>query len=690
MPAPASARTRAAQLRKTITKYRTLYHEQDKSPISPEALDSLKRELAELEAKYPELASAASPTKTVAGNVLPGLKKVRHEVPQWSLDDAFTEADLRAFDDRVRRGLTKVGKRVGATEPGGDRTPGAPSYVCELKVDGLHIVLTYVKGKLVTAATRGDGVVGEDVTHNVRTIKEVPQELPEPVDLIVEGEVYLTKSGFKKLNAEREKVGLPLFANPRNAAAGSIRQIDPAIAANRPLGVVLYDIDASSAPLPESQEEELDFIRKLGLPVEPHSTRVDTVEGILAFWERWHGKLRDKQDFQIDGIVVKVDSRAHQEALGYTGKGPRFSIALKFPAEQVTTVVLDIVLQVGRTGKLTPVAHLRPVAVAGTTVARATLHNEDFITQKDVRIGDTVILQKAGDIIPEIVEVLPEFRTGKEKKWKFPKRSPLCGGDGSIERVPGEAAHRCTTRGSFTQLARTLSHFAGKHALDIDGMGPKTVQLLMERQLLAEFDDIFDLTRDELLALPGFKDTSADNLLAAIEHARSVPLDRLLVGLSIMHVGEETAYLLAKEFGTLEKLRAASEAEIAALYGIGDVVARAVAAWFADPQNTELLDRLVPHLSVQAVAAPAQGSALSGTTIVVTGTLPTLSRDEAEDLIRKHGGTPAGSVSKKTAFVLAGENAGSKLTKAEELGVEVVDEAEFKRRIGRIDKKSRL
>jgi DNA ligase (NAD+) len=664
-------RTRIALLRETISKYRTLYHEKDESPISPEALDSLKRELAELEAAHPELATEKSPTKTIAGKALPGLKKVRHQVPQWSLDDAFTEADLRAFDDRVRRGLAKA---VG--------NEAVPAYVCELKIDGLHVVLTYEKGKLVTAATRGDGVIGEDVTHNIRTIKSVPVELPEEIDLIVEGEVYLTKSGFAVLNKEREKAGLPLFANPRNAAAGSIRQIDSAIAAKRPLGVVLYDIDASSAALPATQKEELDRIKELGLPVESNSVCVNSVDNVLALWKKWQDEgFRDAQDFQVDGIVVKVNERAHQTALGYTGKGPRFSIALKFPAEQVTTVIEDIVLQVGRTGKLTPVAHLRPVAVAGTTVARATLHNEDFIAEKDVRIGDTVILQKAGDIIPEIVQVLPEFRTGKEKKWRFPKSSPLCGGDGAIERVPGEAAHRCKTAGSFIQLSRTLAHFAGKHALDIDGMGPKTVTLLMEHQLLAEFDDIFDLTRDELLGLQGFKETSVDNLLAAIERARTVTLDKLLVGLSIMHVGEETAYLLAKEFGTLKKLRAAPEASIAAVHGIGDIIARSVAAWFAEEGNVALIDRLVPHLSIQPVAVAPQGSALSGKTVVVTGTLPTLSREEAEALVRKNGGTPAGSVSKKTSFVLAGENAGSKLAKAAELGVEVIDEAEFTRRI---------
>ena len=668
MAVPKEAKERAKELRAAITKYRTLQHIKDESPISQDALDSLKYELAELEEKYPSLVTKDSPTQVVSGAALPELKKVRHAFPQWSLNDAFTEEDIRAFDERVRKLTGKV-----------------PAYDSELKIDGLHIVLTYEKGKLVTGATRGDGVVGEDVTHNIRTISSIPQVLSRAVDLVVEGEVYMTRSGLAKLNKEREKSGEPKFANPRNAAAGSIRQLDPAVAAKRPLGVFLYDIDGMSDPFPDTQSGELDYLKSLGLPVNPHHFHTDTLEDIFSYWKGWLGKKRDELDYQLDGVVLKVESHAQQKVLGYTGKAPRFAIAYKFPPEQVQTVLEDISLQVGRTGKLTPVAHLRPVAVAGTTVARATLHNEDFITEKDIRIGDTVILQKAGDIIPEIVQVIPELRPKHAKRWKFPTHSALCGGDGRIERVPANsgksAAHRCAVGGSYLVQQRKLAHFVGRSALDIDGFGKKTVEQLMDAKLIAEEADIFELTTDELLELEGFEETKANNLITSIKAARKVPLSRLLIGLSIPHIGEENAYLLATTFGTLGKLRAASEEALARTPGVGPILAKAVHAWFADSGNSEALERLLHHIKVEKVEKAAGGK-LEGKTVVVTGTLPTMSREEAEAAVRTAGGKAAGSVSAKTAFVLAGEAAGSKLAKAEQLGVEVIDEATFKKRLG--------
>jgi DNA ligase (NAD+) len=663
MAVPREARERAKRLREAVRTYRALEHEKDDSPISAEALDSLKYELALLEERYPELVTPDSPTQVVAGAPLPELKKVRHATAQWSFNDAFTEDDIRAFDERVAKTL-------------GHR----PSYDLELKIDGLKIVLTYEAGRLVTAATRGDGRVGEDVTHNVRTIREVPVKLTRPVSLVAEGEVYLTRSGFKKLNDERAEAGLPLFANPRNAAAGSIRQLDPSIAAHRPLGAFLYDLARTSETSPATQSEELDYLATLGLPVNQGHQHAGSVEEIFSYWKKWKGTARDTLDYQVDGIVLKVESHEDQERLGYTGKAPRYAIAYKFPPEQVETVLEDITLQVGRTGVLTPVAHLRSVAVAGSTVARATLHNEDFIKERDIRIGDTVILQKAGDVIPEIVSVIKELRPKGAKVWRFPTRSSLCGGDGRIERVLGEAAHRCVVAGSFEQQARRLIHFVGKSALDIDGLGGKTVRLLMEQELISEPDDIFELTKDELLALEGFEETKANNLITSLERARRVGLDRLLVGLSIPHVGEEVAYLLATHLGTLRALRSASADVLAKIEGIGPIIGASVHAWFAEEANRVMLERLEKHLKVERVEAPSQGPC-SGQTIVVTGTLPTLSREEAEALVREAGGKVAGSVSAKTSFVLAGENPGSKYEKARALSVPIIDEAAFLRKI---------
>ncbi len=660
---------RAKQLREAISTYRALYHEKDESPISPEALDSLKHELAILEREHPELITPDSPTQVIAGSVLPELKKIPHKVPQWSLDDAFSDEEVQAFDERVRRALVRAGIDM------------VPTYSAELKIDGLHIVLTYEQGVLTTAATRGDGRVGEDVTHNVRTIQSIPEVLTRPIDLVVEGEIYMTRSGFDALNKEQVKEGKSLFANPRNVAAGSMRQLDARVAAKRPLAAFLYDIDLLSETEPHSQSSELVCIEELGLPVNPHRIGNATIEEVLAFWKIWHGAKREKEDYLIDGIVIKVDDRRLQEALGYTGKGPRFAIAFKFPAEQVTTVVENITLQVGRTGVLTPVAHLVPVSVAGTTVARATLHNEDFILEKDIRIGDTVILQKAGDIIPEIVQVLTEFRTGNEQVWRFPTHTALCGGDGAVERVEGEAAYRCVTSGSFSQQERKLAHFTGRSALDIDGCGAKTVSLLMQHELVSDFDDFFELTYDEVRALPGFKETSARNLIEAIAARRNVSFARLLVGLSLPHVGEETAHLLARSFVTLDRLRAATREELVAIDGIGEIVADAIISWMGDDENRARLDRLMEHLTLERTVVSVREGVLTGVSVVITGTLPTLSRDEAEALVRFHGGTPAGAVSKSTGFVVAGESAGSKLAKATELGIEVIDEALFLKRL---------
>ncbi|HEY4500845.1 MAG TPA: NAD-dependent DNA ligase LigA [Candidatus Paceibacterota bacterium] len=654
---------RAKKLQELLARHAHLYYTLDSPELSDSAYDALHRELRELEEKYPELAHADSVTQRVVGDAMPFLKKVKHEVLQWSFNDAFSEGEINAFHERVR-------KVSGVT----------PTYDLELKIDGLKIVFTYKKGVLVNAVTRGDGETGEDVTHNVRTIREVPERLTRPVDLIAEGEVYLSRSGFAKLNALREKEGEPLFANPRNAAAGSIRQLDPKIAASRPLGAFFYDVARTSEKSPETQSDELAYLEELGLPVNPEHRHADSLQEVFAYWQKWNGKTRDKVDYQIDGIVLKVESRIEQETLGYTGKAPRFAIAYKFPPEQVKTIVESISLQVGRTGKLTPVAHLQPVLVAGSTVARASLHNEDFIKEKDIRIGDTVILQKAGDVIPEIVSVIKELRPKSAKLWKFPTHSSLCGGDGSIERVLGESAHRCKVMGSFEQQARRLIHFVGKSALDIGGFGRETVRLLMKQNLISNFDDIFELTKDELLTLEGFEEKKADNLINAIKIAKKVSLDRLLIGLGIEHVGDETAYLLATNFNMLASLRSASEESLSNIDGIGPIIGHSVRTWFAQKENQALLTRLQKHLKIQKVVAPSKGP-LTGQTIVITGTLPTLSREEAGARMRHAGGKVASSVSAKTSFVVAGSDPGTKLSKAEQFGVPVVNEREFLKKL---------
>ena len=662
--APKDVRERYEKLVTSINRYRTAFHVHDREEISPEALDSLKKELVEIEAAHPELITPESPSQRVAGAPLPAFKKVRHTVPQWSLNDAFDPDDIADFDARVKRFLK-------------ERYPDAkPTYICELKIDGLKVVLTYENGRLTTAATRGDGVTGEDVTHNVRTIESVPLSLSRPIDVIVEGEIWLPAKELSRINAERSKQGEPLFANPRNAAAGSIRQLDPKIAASRKLEVFIYELARTSEAFPADQLGELEYLKDLGFKVNKNFKRAKSVEEICAFWEEWKEKGR-KQDYWVDGIVVKVNEGEFERALGYTGKGPRFAIAFKFPAEQVTTVVEDIVLQVGRTGVLTPVAHLKPVSVAGTTVSRATLHNEDEIKRLDVRVGDTVIIQKAGDIIPDIVQVVKDLRPKGAKEYTWPKKVAACGGDGSIERVPGTSAWRCVNRNSNELVKRRLRHFASRSALDIEGLGKETAALLVESGLANTFDEIFTLTEGDLLELEGFAEVSAKKLLNAIKARKRVALSRLLYGLSIDHVGEETARLVSQHFKTLKKIRSASVEELASVKGIGGVVAQSIHDWFRTNRNSVVLDKLLEHVTPIADEAPQNGK-FAGKTFVLTGTL-SMPREEAEAKIRALGGTASGSVSKKTSFVVAGENAGSKLEKANELGVQVLNETEFAR-----------
>jgi DNA ligase (NAD+) len=653
---------RVNKLKETIHKHRYLYHVLNQEEISPEALDSLKRELSELENQYPELVTPDSPTQRVAGESLPGFTKVRHEITQWSYNDAFTEEDIYDFDKRVK-------KMLGVSDL---------QYTVELKIDGLKIVLTYENSILKTAATRGDGEVGEDVTANIKTIESIPLRLEKAgADVVVEGEVWLGKKDFEILNKKRAKAGEVLYANPRNVAAGTVRQLDPKIVADRKLSCFIYDLAKSSFAEPDNQYDELKLLNKLGFVVEPHFILAKNIEEVIKFWKEWE-KKKDNLPFGVDGVVVKVSKRDFQEKLGYTGKAPRFGVAIKFKAKEAVTVVEDITFQVGRTGVVTPVANLRPVLLDGSTVSRATLHNEDEIKRLDVRVGDTVVIQKAGDIIPDIIKVLPEMREKNSRPFVFPTELDICGG--AIERIPGQAAHRCVSKNSIAQVRRRFYYFTSKQAFDIDGLGPKIIDALMDAGLVSDFSDIFTLEKGDLLSLPRFAEKSVDNLLEAIEKAREITLSRFIVSLSIDHVGEETAIDLAKHFKTWDKLAQASVEELEAIDGVGGVVAHSIVTWFKNKDHQKVVEKLLKQVEVETqLVGKLAPNKFSGQSFVFTGTLETLGRDEAKNLVRDSGGSVSSSVSVKTSFVVAGRDPGSKYTEAEKLGIKILSEAEFKK-----------
>ena len=675
---PKNIEERVLKLRETIEHHIELYHTYDKPEISDEAYDALVRELEQLESEYPSLATSDSPTKRVGGRVLEKFEKIKHEVRQWSFNDAFSEDDIHAFDDRIKRVLKE-----------------SPEYIAELKIDGFKIVLTYENGLLKTAATRGDGSIGENVTNNIRTIKSIPLRLKKDLNIIVEGEIWMAKSVFNKLNEERKRNGQDLFANPRNAAAGSIRQLDPTITAARQLDSFIYDIarlnkssnrEGRDVPNLGTQEAELDFLGQLGFKVNPHFKKFGNIKEVIKYWKLWdlpagrqESRKREKEDYLIDGIVVKVNKKEFQDDLGYTGKSPRFAIAFKFSAEQATTVVKDITFQIGRTGVLTPVAVLEPVSVAGSVVSRATLHNEDEIRRKDIRIGDTVVIQKAGDVIPEVVRVLEEMRTGKEKIFKFPTHFPLCGGDGRIERVPGQVAYRCVAKNSFEQQKRKLEHLASRHIFNIEGLGPKVINQLLENKIVSNIDDIFTIKKGDLESLERFGEKSINNLLGAIEKAKDVTLGRFIAALSIPQVGEETARDLALYFKTAESLAWARKEELEKLEGVGPVVAHSIIDWFADKENRKLFTRLLKYVRIKPVQSSAldESQKLTGKSFVLTGVLNKISREDAKERIRMLGGETKESVSKNTAYVVAGMDPGEKLKRAQKLGVKIINETEF-------------
>ncbi len=671
-PVTDDVQQRVARLRDEIERHNYRYHVLDDPEIPDSAYDRLIRDLRELEEAHPELVTPDSPTQRVGGAPVGAFAQVRHRVPMLSLDNAFAREDVVAFDRRVRERL---------------ETEREIQYVCEPKLDGLAVSLTYRRGVLEIAATRGDGTVGEDVTHNIRTIQSVPLRLtgtgyPDVLD--VRGEVLISIAGFREMNRRAEEKGEKVFVNPRNAAAGSLRQLDPRLAASRPLEIFFYGAAAvEGASLPGRHSELLAVLRSWGLRTSPETRVVEGVEALLAYYEDI-GKKRERLRYQIDGVVYKVDSLAQQRELGFVARAPRWAIAHKFPAEEEMTTVRAIEWQVGRTGALTPVARLEPVFVGGATVANATLHNIDELQRKDVRVGDTVVLRRAGDVIPEVVRVIPEKRPTGTVAVELPGRCPACGSE--VEREEGESVARCT--GALVcpaQLKETLRHFASRRAMDIEGMGSKIIDQVVDEGLVKDAADFYRLRVETLAELDRMGEKSAVKLVQALERSKATTLPRFLFSLGIRDVGEATAEALARHFRDLERLRQASAAEIEEVPDVGPVTAGHVHAFLHEPRNARVIDALVEQgVHWPAVPGFESGSKeLEGKTFVLTGKLASLSRDEAGDLVRARGGTVSGSVSKKTHYVVVGEEAGSKLKKATELGLTLLDEDQFLALLGR-------
>jgi DNA ligase (NAD+) len=723
------AENRIKNLSGEINRLRYQYHVLDSPEVTDEVYSSLMDELRALEEEFPELLFFDSPTQRIGGKPLEKFQKVTHAVRQWSFSDVFSFSELKKWEEKTQR---LVDKSISNFKFQISNFPS--EYVCEIKIDGLKIILTYEDGIFVRGATRGDGLVGEDVTENLKTIQSLPLKLNHPVSGVFVGECFLGKGELARINAERKKRGEALFANSRNAAAGSIRQLDPKIAASRKLDCFIYDIDQleisnfefrisnknqNELKIPETQMEELELLRELGFKVNPETKLCRSIEEVEKFYQGWTGK-KDTQDYGIDGVVLKINSIAVQEALGYTGKSPRWGVAYKFPAEKVTTVVEDISVQVGRTGALTPLAHLRPVSVAGSTVSRATLHNEDEIKRLDLRIGDTVVIHKAGDIIPEIVEVIPGLRTGKEKKFHMPKACPICGGEVRREIISRNkkdeegdgqesAATYCINPNCFAVEKEGLIHFVSKKGFNIDGMGEKIVEHLLSENLISNMAEIFELKVGDLEPLERFAEKSADNLISAIERSKAVSFQKFLFALGIRHVGEETAVLISRSINTefpisnfqfpsksqnsnlkiknlgdvIEYFPKITVEDWRGIKGIGEKSAESLVAWFSKKDNLEQLKKM-DGLGVRVIFQEPRiaSQKLAGSTFVLTGELQGFTRDAAKDIIREQGGEISSSVSKRTSYVLAGNNPGSKFDKARALGVKIIDEDEFREMIG--------
>jgi DNA ligase (NAD+) len=653
-------------LREQINYHNKLYFEHDSPEISDSEYDGLMRELKRLEEEFPELVTPDSPTQRVGGRPVEAFDTVMHSVPMLSLANAFDEGELKEFHRRV---TSAVGEEV--------------EYVAELKIDGLAVALTYENGVFTRGATRGDGIVGEDITQNLKTIKTIPLKLSDYNGQIpfieVRGEAYIPKKEFERLNEEREKAGLPLFANPRNAAAGSLRQLDPRITASRPLNIFVYGTGRIDGIEVSTHLEMLELLKKMGFRVNPNVSVFRRIDDVISYCERWV-EQRGRLPYDIDGIVIKVNSLEHQRLLGATSKSPRWAIAYKFPAEQKTTVIKDIIVRVGRTGTLTPTAVLEPVRIAGSTVTKATLHNEDYIRQKDIKIGDTVVVKKAGDVIPEVVEVVFNKRKGSERDFVMPQKCPECGSD--VVRFEGEAAAKCTGIACPAQLKRGIIHFASRDAMDIEGLGPAIVNQLVDRGLVKDAGDLYFLKVDDLIPLERMGEKSASNLINAIQRSKTNPLEKLIFALGIPFIGSRAASILAERFRALDNLMNSTYEELVQVPEMGPKMAQSVITFFKQEQTKNIIrkfKRAGLNLETAGRKNRDEGAALNGITFVLTGSLEKYTRKQAQDIIEKFGGRVSSSVSSKTDYVLAGKDPGSKLEKAKELGIKIIDEEEFER-----------
>lgn len=642
---------------KKIEQHSYDYYVLDNPTISDFEYDKIIHELMDLEEKYPEYKINNSPTERVGGKVLEGFETVTHTVPMESLNDAFSKEELEDFDTSVRKIIAN------------------PEYVVEMKIDGLSVSLEYKNGEFIRGSTRGDGIVGEDVTQNLKTIKSIPLRLTENISYLeVRGEVYMPVSSFIELNQKREELEQPLFANPRNAAAGSLRQLNSKVTAERNLSIFIFNIQQVNGKEFSSHKESLDYLKTLGFKVSPTYNSFNTIDEAYSQIQKI-GEMRGELGFDIDGAVIKINNFADRKLLGSTTKAPKWAVAYKYPAEQKQTKLLDITIQVGRTGVLTPTAELEPVRIAGSTVSRATLHNIDNIKNKDIRIGDTVIIQKAGDIIPEVVEVVTKKRTGNETPYKMPEKCPVC--DTPVVREADEAATRCVNPECPAQKIRNIIHFASKDAMDIDGLGPAIIEQLAEHELIKSPADLYYLKYEDLVDIDRMGIKSANNLIKAIDKSKRAGLDRVIFALGIRNIGSKAGKILAEKFGDIDSLSEASENVLTKIEDIGPIMAKSIVNFFSSTGSIDIIQKLRFAGVDLTYTKQTTDNRFEGMTFVLTGTLPTYSRDEVSEIIERYGGKTSSSVSKKTDYVLAGEKAGSKLTKAEQLGVKIIDEKEF-------------